>query len=74
MVKKYTKIMFDEVANIPVYQPYAYVAMQKRISGYRYWFHRQMVPHSGQSLRSRERHERLAVWIRRLWCWRQSAR
>jgi peptide/nickel transport system substrate-binding protein len=28
--------------SIPLYQPYSYVAMQKRISGYRYWFHRQM--------------------------------
>jgi peptide/nickel transport system substrate-binding protein len=42
MVKKFIKIAFDDVASIPLYQPYAYVAMQKRISGYRYWFHRQM--------------------------------
>jgi len=41
-IKKFIKIAFDDVASIPVYQPYAYVAMQKRISGYRYWFHRQM--------------------------------
>jgi peptide/nickel transport system substrate-binding protein len=34
--------MYDDVASIPVYQPSAYVAMQKNISGYRYWFHRQM--------------------------------
>jgi peptide/nickel transport system substrate-binding protein len=42
MVRKFIKIAFDDVASIPLYQPYAYVAMQKRISGYRYWFHRQM--------------------------------
>ena len=35
-------IAFDDVASIPLYQPSAYVATQKRISGYRYWFHRQM--------------------------------
>jgi len=42
MVKTFIKIAFDDVASIPLYQPYAYVAMQKRISGYRSWFHRQM--------------------------------
>jgi peptide/nickel transport system substrate-binding protein len=42
MVRKFIKIAFDDVASIPLYQPYSYVAMQKRISGYRYWFHRQM--------------------------------
>jgi peptide/nickel transport system substrate-binding protein len=41
-VRNFIKIAFDDVASVPVYQPYAYVAMQKRISGYRYWFHRQM--------------------------------
>lgn len=42
LVKKYIKMAFDDVASIPLYQPSAYVATQKRISGYRYWFHRQM--------------------------------
>ncbi|MGA2941342.1 MAG: ABC transporter substrate-binding protein [Xanthobacteraceae bacterium] len=42
MVEKFMTIVFDDVANVPVYQPSAYVAMQKNISGYRYWFHRQM--------------------------------
>ena len=42
LVKRFVKITFDDVAEIPLYQPYAYVAMQKRISGYRAWFHRQM--------------------------------
>ncbi len=42
MVEKFIKIAFDDVASIPVYQPSSYVVTQKRISGYRYWFHRQM--------------------------------
>jgi peptide/nickel transport system substrate-binding protein len=42
MVKRFIKIGFDDVASIPLYQPYSYVAMQKWVSGYRYWFHRQM--------------------------------
>jgi peptide/nickel transport system substrate-binding protein len=42
MVKQFMKITFDDVASIPLYQPDAYVAMQKNIGGYRYWFHRQM--------------------------------
>jgi peptide/nickel transport system substrate-binding protein len=42
LVKTFIRIAFDDVASIPLYQPYSYVAMQKRISGYRYWFHRQM--------------------------------
>jgi peptide/nickel transport system substrate-binding protein len=33
---------FDEVPRIPLFQPYLNVAMQKNISGYRYWFHRQL--------------------------------
>jgi peptide/nickel transport system substrate-binding protein len=41
-IKKFLTIMFDDVATVPVYQPSAYVAMQKNVSGYRYWFHRQM--------------------------------
>jgi peptide/nickel transport system substrate-binding protein len=42
LVKTFIKITFDDVASIPLYQPYAYVATNKRISGYRYWFHRQI--------------------------------
>jgi peptide/nickel transport system substrate-binding protein len=42
LVKRFIRIAFDDVAEIPLYQPYAYVAMQKRISGYRSWFHRQI--------------------------------
>ncbi|MCC6887570.1 MAG: twin-arginine translocation signal domain-containing protein [Hyphomicrobiales bacterium] len=33
---------FAEVPRIPLFQPYLNVAMQKNISGYRYWFHRQL--------------------------------
>jgi peptide/nickel transport system substrate-binding protein len=33
---------FDEVPRIPLFQPYLNVAMQKNVSGYRYWFHRQL--------------------------------
>ncbi len=41
-IKKFLAIMYDDVASVPVYQPSAYVAMQKNIGGYRYWFHRQI--------------------------------
>ncbi len=33
---------FADVPRIPIFQPYLNVAMQKNISGYRYWFHRQL--------------------------------
>ena len=33
---------FDEVPRVPIYQPYLSVAMQKPITGYQYWFHRQL--------------------------------
>ena len=33
---------WDEVPRVPLYQPYLNVAMQKSITGYRYWFHRQL--------------------------------
>jgi len=42
MVKQYVKTIFDDAVNVPVYQPSAYVATGKNISGYVYWFHRQM--------------------------------
>ena len=42
LVKRFIKIAFDDVASVPLYQPYSYVGMQKRVSGYRYWFHRQI--------------------------------
>jgi peptide/nickel transport system substrate-binding protein len=33
---------FADVPRIPLYQPYLNVAMQKNMSGYRYWFHRRL--------------------------------
>ena len=42
MVKDYIKAVFDDAVNVPIYQPSAYVATRKDISGYVYWFHRQM--------------------------------
>jgi peptide/nickel transport system substrate-binding protein len=33
---------FDDVPRIPLFQPTLSMAMQKNVSGYRYWFHRQL--------------------------------
>ena len=33
---------FEEVPRIPLYQPYLNVAHQKNVTGYTYWFHRQL--------------------------------
>ena len=41
-VKGFVEMAFAEVPRIPLFQPYLDVAMQKNISGYRYWFHRQL--------------------------------
>ena len=41
-VKAFVTKSFDEVPRIPLFQPYLNVAMQKNISGYTYWFHRQV--------------------------------
>ena len=41
-VKGFVEKAFVEVPRIPLFQPYLNVAMQKDISGYRYWFHRQL--------------------------------
>ena len=41
-VKGFVGKAFAEVPRIPLFQPYLAVAMQKNISGYRYWFHRQL--------------------------------
>lgn len=35
-------LAFAEVPRVPLFQPYLNVAMQPRISGYTYWFHRQL--------------------------------
>ncbi len=41
-VKGFVKLAWDDVPRIPLYQPLFDVAMQPGISGYRYWFHRQL--------------------------------
>ena len=33
---------FEEVPRVPLFQPLLDVAMQKNVTGYRYWFHRQL--------------------------------
>jgi peptide/nickel transport system substrate-binding protein len=38
MIKK----AFDDVPRIPLFQPALSVALQKNVTGYRYWFHRQL--------------------------------
>jgi len=41
-VKGFVKMAFDDAPRIPLFQPFLDVAMQPGISGYRYWFHRQL--------------------------------
>ena len=41
-VRRMIAIAFDEVPLIPLWQPYLDVAMQKSVTGYEYWFHRQL--------------------------------
>ncbi|MBO6520218.1 MAG: ABC transporter substrate-binding protein [Rhodospirillales bacterium] len=41
-IKKLLAIFFDEVPLIPVYQPFLDVATQKSVTGYEYYFHRQL--------------------------------
>jgi peptide/nickel transport system substrate-binding protein len=42
LVKEFIDYAYAEVPRAPLFQPYLNVAMQKSISGYRYWFHRQL--------------------------------
>jgi peptide/nickel transport system substrate-binding protein len=42
LVKGFIDIAFEEVPRVPIFQPLLDVAMQKNITGYRYWFHRQL--------------------------------
>ncbi|MDX2104081.1 MAG: ABC transporter substrate-binding protein [Alphaproteobacteria bacterium] len=42
LVKDFVRLAFDEVPRIPLFQPFLNVAMQRSITGYRYWFHRQL--------------------------------
>jgi peptide/nickel transport system substrate-binding protein len=41
-VKGFVTKAFVEAPRIPLFQPYLNVALQKNISGYTYWFHRQL--------------------------------
>jgi len=41
-VKGFIDLAFTDMPRIPLYQPYVNVAMQKRVSGYEYWFHRRL--------------------------------
>lgn len=41
-VKDFITIAYDEVPRIPLFQPVLDVAMSKQITGYQYWFHRQL--------------------------------
>lgn len=41
-VTGFIDLAFADLPRVPLYQPYLNVAMQKSISGYQYWFHRQL--------------------------------
>jgi peptide/nickel transport system substrate-binding protein len=41
-VLRLIEIAFDEVPLVPFYQPFLDVATQKTVTGYEYWFHRQL--------------------------------
>jgi peptide/nickel transport system substrate-binding protein len=41
-VTGFVDIAFADVPRVPLFQPYLNVAMQKTITGYQYWFHRQL--------------------------------
>ncbi|ANK82019.1 MAG: ABC transporter substrate-binding protein [Rhizobiales bacterium NRL2] len=41
-IKQLIATFFDEVPLIPVFQPYLDVAMQSNVSGYKFYFHRQL--------------------------------
>jgi peptide/nickel transport system substrate-binding protein len=41
-VRGFVEKAFAEVPRVPLFQPMLSVAMQKNVSGYRYWFHRQL--------------------------------
>jgi peptide/nickel transport system substrate-binding protein len=42
IVRQFTRLAILEVPRVPLYQPNLDVAMQKGITGYQYWFHRQL--------------------------------
>ena len=39
---RFIQLAFDDMPNVPLFQPYLNVAMQPNVSGYRYLFHRQL--------------------------------
>jgi len=41
-VEGYITMSFAEIPRIPLFDPFLDVAMQKNVTGYRYWFHRQL--------------------------------
>ncbi len=41
-VEGFISMAYHDVPRVPIFQPYLNVAMQKNISGYQYWFHRQV--------------------------------
>ncbi len=41
-MKGFVEKAYADMPRVPLYQPYLNVAMQKNISGYGYWFHRQV--------------------------------
>jgi len=41
-VKGFVSKAYHDVPRVPIFQPYLNVATQKNISGYQYWFHRQV--------------------------------
>ena len=41
-VKGFVDTAYADMPRVPLYQPYVNVAMQKNVSGYAYWFHRQL--------------------------------
>lgn len=41
-VRGFIRLAWEDVPRIPVIQPWLNVAMQTHVSGYRYWFHRQL--------------------------------
>lgn len=41
-VRDFVKLAFDDIPRVPIFQPYANVAMAKDVGGYAYWFHRRL--------------------------------
>jgi peptide/nickel transport system substrate-binding protein len=41
-VEGFITVAFTDMPRIPLFQPWLDVAMQKNVTGYRYWFHRQL--------------------------------